>query len=75
MNLARNLRLSFDPATGLVRIALNRRRHNGAGRGKNSTLPARYEVPIERIPRADLRSLCDALHDFADGLDRKDQDA
>jgi hypothetical protein len=67
MNLERNLRLRYDETTKQVHLGVSRQRGSGLGR-------TRFTVPLDRIPRAQLRELCDALHDYADQLDRNDRE-
>lgn len=65
MNLNRSIRVTHDPDTDRVHVQL-RQRHRKGG----STL-----IPLQWIARADLRELCDVLHDYADELDRNTQEA
>lgn len=64
--MATRTKLTYDDRTGLVRVRLLERR--GPQRHLRS-------VAVLPIPRADLRALCDQLHDLADDLDRKDRNA
>lgn len=64
----RKLRLAHDPNTGNVYVQLYRRVRRPGGR---------REVIDGRLAlrRDALRDLCDALHDYADLLDRNDREA
>ncbi|MDE0545484.1 hypothetical protein [Microbacterium sp. C7(2022)] len=64
--MATRTKLTYDDRTGIVRIRLIER-----------TGPKRHarSVAVLPIPRADIRALSDAIHDFADDLDRKDRNA
>ncbi|MHC3000356.1 hypothetical protein [Microbacterium sp. HJ5] len=63
--LSRNSgRFTFNPRLGVVHVGLYARK--GGRRVLASSLTLR---------RADLRLLCDMLHDYADHLDRQDREA
>lgn len=66
MNAHATLRLRYDGTTGNVHLTVRRT----IGRGKARK---RITVPLDRIPRAHLRDLCDLFHDLADGLDPVDR--
>ena len=64
--MATRTKLTHDARPGLVRVRILERR--GPERRLRS-------VAVLPIPREDVRALCDALHDLADDLDRKDRHA
>lgn len=64
MSLKDRLRFTHSGRDDSITVSVY---HRGRGAGR----PARL-APLARVRRADLRELCDALHDLADELDRKD---
>ena len=62
----RNIKARYDHDTGFVHIRQFRRRWVG-GRQR------REHTGTLSVRRADLRTLCDKLHDYADELDRHDR--
>lgn len=65
MSLKDRLRFTHDGRDSTITVSVYHR-SRGVGR------PARL-APLARVRRADLRELCDALHDLADELDRKER--
>lgn len=65
MSLKYRLRFTHSRRDDSITVSVY---HRGRGAGR----PARL-APLARVRRADLRELCDALHDLADELDRKDR--
>lgn len=65
MSLKDRLRFTHNGRDGTVTVSAY---YRGRGAGR----PARLTT-VARVRRADLRELCDALHDLADELDRKDR--
>lgn len=63
--MAFRTKLTYDSRTGTVYVRLLARM--GARRRMRS-------VAVLPIPRASIRTFCDTLHDFADGLDSRDRD-
>lgn len=62
MTIRNNLRLSHDSTTDRITLRIR----GGTNR--------RTRHPLSWVDRADLRELCDMLHDYADQLDREDRE-
>jgi len=60
--------INVHPYTGLVHVRTRQRYRDPNGRPKLRTTGSL------RLPRDQIRQLCDMLHDYADRLDRQDRE-
>lgn len=70
MTLKNRIRVNYNENHQLATLLVPRSRP--ARRSGDRRPPL---VPFYNIRRADLRELCDLLHDLADDLDRRDREA
>ncbi|MBN7792512.1 hypothetical protein [Microbacterium esteraromaticum] len=71
MTLKNRIRINYDETGQVATLLVPRSRRSRHSRSRH---PGAL-VPYYNVRRAELRELCDLLHDLADDLDRKDREA